>query len=436
MALSQTINKGVDPISALTRVSAKSDILGRAQAARAEIPALTGAEAQARETAALEESQLRKEKAQAETAIEQDFATKKRSAVEEFQTGIQERPRFNPTEFDATSAGELAGLTAIIGTIAGRGSARAALKSMSGFTKGAREGRVDLYNREIKKFEDELGAWKDGIELAKTKLTQVIDLLGTDKNAALVKAKELEPMLQEGLVLAKIKQGNYKGALDDLKRVSNAGDQAEIALAKATSKGGGLKPSATERDRYSMQYELLNLGAQINQRLADPKLKALINQPKIRAGLFMQEESKLLDQFLQPQIPQDVRQLAILIKKYRNMVYRAESGLAVTAYEAMRQYGANPQPGSTAEVLLDQINVLNDVAKRSIRKAETIYPELAEVGVALQDFDKAESNARNTGKPKIASKADVEVTARDNKISIEDAKTRLRFRGFQIEGEE
>jgi len=437
MALAETLNQPLDPFASVGKIAKGGDTTARASIARKELEPVMRAESTASQDIAKEETRFKREKAEAETLAEEQYAMNKSLAYKQYETGLPQRPTFNPAEFDAPAAAELAGLTAIVGAIAGAGSARAALKSMAGFTKGQKEGRADLYDREVKQFEQDLKAWKDNIGMAKEKLTQVIDLLSTDKNAALVKAKELDPLLQEGLALAKVRKGDYKGAMDVINSAIKTGDQLDIALTKTTKKTG-LTPSATERDRYSMQYELLSLGSQIKEKLQDPKLKALVNKPKIRAGLFLQEESKLLDQLLQPGIPQDVRQLAILIKKYRNSVYRAESGLAVTAYEAMRQYGANPQPGSTAEVLLDQINVLNEVAKRSIKKSETIYPGLSEVGAALSGYSNVEQDARNIveKKPQKASKADVEATAEANKISVEEAVERLKKRGFSIEGEE
>lgn len=438
MALTETLNKPVtDPFASIGRIAAGEDVGARADIARKELVPLAREESAATEAAKLREASLKLAKAQEETRVEQEFAGKKRQAFEEYERGLPQQPMFNPTQFDAGAAAELAGFTAILGTLAGGVSARAALKSMEGFTKGAREGRADLYDREVKQFEKDLGAWRNNVNMAKQRLTEIMNLLGTDRNAAMVKIKELEPNLDEGLIKAQVRMGNPKRALDIATKAAQAGDQAEVALAKSTNKGG-LKPSATERDRYSMQYELLNLGSQIKQKLQDPNLARLVDQPKIRAGLFLQEESKLLDQLLQPSIPAEVRQLAILIKKYRNSVYRAESGLAVTAYEAMRQYGANPQPGSTSKVLLDQIDVLNDVAKRSTRKLETIYPDLQEVGVALRNYEGMEREGRDAGarRPQIATADDIAETARANQITVDEAKTRLRAKGFKIQGEE
>lgn len=437
MALTETLNKSIDPFASIGRVSQGADLRARSDLAAQELEPLLRGKSQATEQAALLEAQNLREKAQAETEAARQEAIGARSAVQEYQARVGEVPMFSPSKFDSVEAGKLAGLTAVVGAIVGRNSARAALQSMVGMTKGAREGRADLYDRETKQFQKELDRWKTNALMVEKELTQVIDLLGKNKTAALIKAKELEPKLQFGTVAAKLRAGNYNEALSDIRTAIKAGDQLDISAAKTSSKGG-LKPSATERDRYSQQYELLTLGSQIQQKLKDPKLAALMDRPKIRFALFLQEENKALDQLLQPRIPKEIRDVAILIKKYRNMVYKTESGLAVTAYEALRQYGANPQPGSTSQTLLDQIEVLNDVARRSTRKLETIYPDLSEVGVALRSYDQLEREGRDAGarRPQIATAADVAATATANNITEEEAKKRLKAKGIKIEGEE
>jgi len=272
MALSQTLNEPIDPFASISRIGSAQDVQSRADIASKELePVMRGLSTE-REIGAATETGFRRRKAQAETAAEQDFAAGRRRATEEYQAGLEARPIFNPTEFDAKSAGELATLTALVGAIAGGGRARAGLRSISSFSKGAREGRQQLYDREVKQYERDIQAWKDNLGLAREKLTQVIDLLSTDKGAALAKAKELDPLLQDGVALSKVRQQDFNGALEVVNNAMKAGDQLDIALAKSTSKTG-LKPSATERDRYSMQYELLNLGNQIKQKLQDKKIE-------------------------------------------------------------------------------------------------------------------------------------------------------------------
>lgn len=374
MALAETLNRGTDPFASVKKLASKTEPQERADVALQQLePAMRG-EAAAREFATREEARFKREKAAAETGAEEQFAAGKRKAVEQFQTGLPERPLFNPTEFEPNSAGELAGLTAIIGTIAGRTSARAALKSMSGLTRGAREGRADLYDKEVKQFESDIKAWKDNIGLAKDKLSQVIDLLGTDRTAALVKAKELEPMLQDGLALAKVRQQDFKGALDVINNALKTGDQIDLALQRSTGKTQGLKPGVDLVNKHLMKMRLSGYAQQMQNSLKDPEFAQKVD--KFRALAFAQEQSPIADQILQQQIPEDVRQFLILAKRFRNEVYRTESGLAVTAYEQLRQYGAVPQPGDSARALVTKLQTLERGMRDDMANEQRVFPDL------------------------------------------------------------
>lgn len=268
MALAETLNEGFDPFKSMGKVAGGKDISTRGSIARKELEPAARAESAAREAATLAETQARREKAQAETLAEQGFAKEKRKAIEEFQANIPERPMFNPTEFDGAAAGQMAGLTAVIGAIIGGGRARAALRSMEGFTRGAKEGRADLYDREVKQFEQNLSAWKDNLALAKDKVTQVIDLLSTDRGAALAKAKELDPLLQDGVAKAKNRQGDYTGLLNLLNNAAKGSDELEIAFAKAVNKKRADLPAdlAKTYNALAPNYERFNALNEKKQR--------------------------------------------------------------------------------------------------------------------------------------------------------------------------
>lgn len=374
MALAETLNQPIDPFASVGKIAKGGDAQSRATIARKELEPTMRAESAAREESALAETGAKREKAQAETMAEEQFATGKEKAYGEYQADLQQRPTFNPTQFDSGSAAELAGLTAIISTIAGGFSGRAALKSMEGFTKGAREGRADLYDKEIKQYEKDVQAWKDNIGMAKDKLTQVIDLLSTNKNAALVKAKELDPLLQDGVALAKVRQGDFKGAMDVINSAIKAGDQLDIALSKAAGKSSNLKPGVDLVNKHLMKMRLSGYAQQMQQALKDPEFAKKVDQ--YRALAFAQEQSPIADQILQKNIPEDIRQFLILAKRFRNEVYRTESGLAVTAYEQLRQYGAVPQPGDSARALVTKLQTLERGMRDDLANEQRVFPDL------------------------------------------------------------
>jgi len=374
MALAETLNQPLDPFASVGKVAKGGDTATRAATARKELEPIMRAESTVSQDIAKDETRIKREKAEAETLAEEQYAMNKAAAYRQYETGLPQRPTFNPTEFDAPAAAELAGLTAIVGAIAGAGSARAALKSMAGFTKGQKEGRADLYDREVKQFEQDLKSWKDNIGMAKEKLTQVIDLLSTDKNAALVKAKELDPLLQEGLALAKVRKGDYKGAMDVINSAIKTGDQLDIALSKASGKSSGLKPGVDLVNKHLMKMRLSGYAQQMQNALKDPEFAKKVDA--YRALAFAQERSQIADQILQKNIPEDVRQFLILAKRFRNEVYKTESGLAVTSYEQMRQYGAVPQPGDSARALVTKLQTLEKGMRDDLSNEQRVFPDL------------------------------------------------------------
>jgi len=429
MALAETLNQPIDPFASIGKIAKGEDVISRAGIARKELEPLAREESAATEAAKIKESQLKLQQAKKETEVEDTFAKEKRKAVEDFQKNLPQQPLFNPTQFDSGAAAELAGMTAILGTLVGGVSARAALKSMEGFTKGAREGRADLYDKEVKQFEKDLGAWKNNVEMAKSRLTEIIDLLGTDKNAARIKLKELEPSLDEGLIKTQVRMGNPKRALEIANKASQAGDQAEAALSRSTNKDG-LKPGVVASDRFAMRVKLKGVSDRMKKALSDENFAKTLD--KYRLDLFFQEQSPYLDQLLQTNIPEDVRAFAILAKTFRNQKYKEESGTAVTSYEQLRQYGAVPQPGDSAKTLKDKLKTLDEGLISDITTDMTVYPQLRAVGQSL-------GYARSMSQPateKIATKEDVDATAAANKLTVDQVKEMLKAQGYKIEGEE
>lgn len=387
MALAETLNEPFDPFKSMGKVAGGKDISTRGSIARKELEPAARAESAAREAAALEETRARREKAQAETRAEEGFAAGKRGAYDQYQAGLEQRPTFSPTEFDAPAAAQLAGLTAVIGAIVGRGRARAALKSMEGFTRGHKEGRADLYDREAKQYQKDLQAWKDNVGMAKDKLTQVIDLLSTDKNAALVKAKELEPMLQEGLVLAKVRSGRYSEALNTINSAIKGADQAEMQFLKAVSKGAGgkIKMTTEPEKRLSGSRESLESVMSIEQRLKDPKVASAINQTTfVRTLLEKPNEMFPIDKYIRGQLftnlPKEAQELFLQIAQARNDYYRQLSGQAVTGSEAARNFFATIQPSDTVDTLLVKIKGLKPKFIRQLEDIESDY----EIGPGTQ----------------------------------------------------
>lgn len=385
MALAETLNEPFDPFKSMGKVAGGKDISTRGSIARKELEPAARAESAAREAAALEETRARREKAQAETLAEEGFATKKRSAVEEFQANIPERPMFNPTEFDRAAAAQMAGLTAVIGAIVGGGRARAALRSMEGFTRGAKEGRADLYDREVKQFEQNLSAWKDNLALAKDKVNQVIDLLSTDRGAALAKAKELDPLLQDGVAKAKNRQGDYTGLLNLLNSAAKGSDELEIAFAKAVNKKRADLPAdlAKTYNALAPNYERFN---RLNNTKNASFFRVVPNETAARLLMKAVEVdlTPKLTEFLSEKynVTQDQiiwwKEYDQFVAKVRNELFGATLTRAEKENFDRTIITPATEPKTAQRFFEEQVQVINNAVRREVNKgvARGVDPEI------------------------------------------------------------
>lgn len=384
--LTDSLNGGkpYDPYAVITRGMGQPNLFKQGETYERELPEFMRQESQARKDVALKETAARRERAQAETGAEETFAKGREKAYGEYQQVIQPRPMFEPTKFDEEAAGKSAGLTALIGAIAGAVSARAALKSMEGFTRGARQGREDLYNSELKKFEQDLKAWEDNAKVARQKLSDVIDMLGTNRSAALVKAKELDPLLQDGVALAKVRQGDFVGASKVLDSGIKAVQQAKIEAFKAAQKGeAGVRLTAEPAKAFREAEYGFTKALSIEDKLANPKVRAaMINSGLLRTLLEDPKEmtsvNKLFKQAIFRNLPPEAKDLVVDLADMRNAYYKEKSGSAVTGSEAARNFFAVVQPSDNPDEILLKLKNIKAGHARTLENTITDYKDITE----------------------------------------------------------
>lgn len=242
--LASTLNEPFSSIPVIGRINAGADTQTRAKTAREELPGLMGESEAAFGEQLTAAQEAKKAGAKGAAKAERQFATRTGEAISEFDQNLPQRPEFDPTEYDAGQAAVTAGLVGLMTAFGSRGRGRATLKAMKGWVDGANQGQKDVYNRELKDFEQNLSAWKDNMTIAKDRLNRIIDQYGRDKNAALVEAKLLETELGDGVIAAQIRQNNIKGALDYANKAIDLGNKIDVALASAAAKqkAGNLPP--------------------------------------------------------------------------------------------------------------------------------------------------------------------------------------------------
>jgi len=146
---------------------------------------------------------------------------------------------------------------------------------------------------------------------------------------------------------------------------------------KLAEKGGtSLKPGAKLQEGYVAQNIFASDITEMKNQLQDPDLQKLIKN--YRPEAFFSEKSDYLDQVLSTDLPPKLNKFLTTVKDFRNNYYLNKSGLAVTAGEALRNYGVVPQPGDTAERMAQKFDGLEKRVKNQIAINQQLYgfPEL------------------------------------------------------------
>jgi len=248
MALADTLNKPFDPLAASSAIMGGGTAQARGAAARKGYPDILQAESRAREDVLREEQTAKKAAIAEEERLAKEFAGRERQLSEEYRAGLQPAPEAQITKFDSAAAGELAVQTALLGALTGFVNAEASLGAIEGFTRGHKQGREDLYKQEVANYERNYKKWKDNNTLAKQILDDSLKLLSTDKTAAMVSLKRLEPLLQDGVILAKVKQGDVVGAKNLFDKAIDTENKIDSSVETAVGK----PPKISDKQRMAM----------------------------------------------------------------------------------------------------------------------------------------------------------------------------------------
>jgi hypothetical protein len=163
--------------------------------------------------------------------IDKDFAEKQRVLTEKQQKILDsEQGHFAPSK---ETAKDIASIFSIMtfatmgaGTV-GKYHGMNALASLTGAMKGYKEGRDDLYKKEMDSYNKSLAEFGKHQEalLKQVELSQ--KLLSTDKDAAMSAAQAAIAMDTGGMAALKLRQGDYKGTMTILRHRLDAIDKAK-----------------------------------------------------------------------------------------------------------------------------------------------------------------------------------------------------------------
>lgn len=155
------------------------------------------------------------------------------------------------------------------------------------------------------------------------------------------------------------------------------------ALAALRSEGKvGLKPGARITEGYVADNQLITDLSYMKTQLKDPELVGFLKKYQVEG--FLSEEAKFLDQALSKDLPPKLRKFLTTVRDVRNNYYLNISGKAVTGGEALRNYGTVPQPGDTADRMIDKIDGMERRVGQKIVLTQRLYPALPSLQGAAQ----------------------------------------------------
>lgn len=301
----------------------------------------------------------------------------------------------------------------------------AALNAFGGALKGMVQGDQELFKRETAEFDRHLktAMTKNNEALAKYKLAfekhkgdlgaamQEIQLEAAAHNdtvtGALARANNAKAVMSQISAMAKadsqmqqtqqrfeqmvkrqdqqhaesmmrMEQQNRRMEQQQQQFVAKQQYDREKAQMKANSGANMGKPSATERQHYVDSNQLLKSVDRVEQMLANPEIRAKIDDSRVGNFLSDSVESKTLQQFLvRPNLDPDVKKYLTEVANLRNQYYLDMSGKAVTGGEALRNYGAVVQPSDQAEDVLNKMHIAKERTTEKMRDMETYFPGLA-----------------------------------------------------------
>ena len=273
---------------ALTRLGKASSIESRGQVARKEVPALFqgGAEAEAEaKMGAFDTAQATLRKT---AEAERDVARGTRMAGQELDTGLQERGVFEAPEYKASDYAKNSATRMITAVLLGgiaKTSAMGQLQAIQAMQNAEQQGLSDQFEAARMRFDEQEKQRQDNNKMLKDRFDRMIDLLGKDRNAALVEAKLIEGNLGKGIIAAELRAGNYSKAYDLFQKAAEAGDKIAVEKVKQAGKGTGGRAGQYALTYASRVYGNIENAAQDLENIQNlpevaqsPVLSGLINR--------------------------------------------------------------------------------------------------------------------------------------------------------------
>jgi hypothetical protein len=225
--------------SLLRGYGAQPDTESRGAFARKQLPALFQGGAEAEAQAKMGAFERDQEQIRKTAEAEREVARGTRMETEKLESGLQQRgvfeaPQYKASDYAANSATRL--LTAVLLGGVARTSASGQLQAIKAMQDAEEKGLMADFEAARMRFDEQEKQRQDNNKMLKDRFDRMIDLLGKDRNAALVEAKLIEGNLGKGIIAAELRAGNYSKAYDLFNKASEAEDKIRLQRVQTAAK--------------------------------------------------------------------------------------------------------------------------------------------------------------------------------------------------------
>jgi len=286
MALNETLNTTGDPITrAMRSVMGQQPALNetpeqgmqrrisRGITAEEQLPSLMEAQRAESQQAQEDIAAQRTGAAKRREEIGKEFATQERMLVESPEYRQREMPAFEPSPTNLEDIRNVLALTTVAGFLVGGASKRsglAAMAALNGGLEGFRQGRQEVYKRELDVFNKNIESIKENNRQTLDRFNKAMSLLQTDRKAAEGELKVLEAELENSVAASALRRGQFKEAQEVLIKAADLGVKASESRERMQQQ------AELARERMQMQRELAQDRMAFQREIAQMKLDGKI----------------------------------------------------------------------------------------------------------------------------------------------------------------
>jgi hypothetical protein len=269
----------------MTNAMAKDSLARRSklgEMARQELPELMIERQRQAEKDFQEQAGLRTQMAEKQKVLGEQFAVKEKALIEKPEYQQKEIPLFAPSESSLEDIRNIMGLSVVAGFLVGGASKRSGnlgLAALNGAMDGFRQGRQDVYKRELDVFTKSVEAIKENNRQILDRFNKAMGLLQTDRKAAEGELKVLEAQVDNSAAKALLAQGRFQDAEKVFRAAVEAGDKADDFGLRLQEKAAAEARARSDKLSLANQNFVLKL-ADFNRKVDQDRAKAITLNPK------------------------------------------------------------------------------------------------------------------------------------------------------------